>query len=186
MPDALTATAPMPTNQASLKDWLVYVFNRRIGWLAASSLFVNIGLIVPALFGMLVYDKVVHNGIFETLWALAIGVVLFLSAEITVRALRARDLERVGLAIDEQIDQRLFDSLLHPSGRSAMQPGMSARFLTLYRDLSSARDFFSSQYLMALSDLPFLVLIFIVLGIVAWPLMLVVGVWLAIYIWVGL
>jgi ATP-binding cassette subfamily B protein/ATP-binding cassette subfamily C protein LapB len=180
------AYAVMPTNQAGLKDWLVYVFNRRIGWLAASSLFVNIGLIVPALFGMLVYDKVVHNGIFETLWALAIGVVLFLAAEITVRALRARDLERVGLAIDEQIDQRLFDSLLHPSGRSAMQPGMAARFLTLYRDLSSARDFFSSQYLMALSDLPFLVLIFIVLGIVAWPLMLVVGVWLAIYIWVGL
>ena len=179
-------TSTMPTNQASLKDWLVYVFNRRIGWLAASSLFVNIGLIVPALFGMLVYDKVVHNGIFETLWALAIGVVLFLAAEITVRALRARDLERVGLAIDEQIDQRLFDSLLHPSGRSAMQPGMAARFLTLYRDLSSARDFFSSQYLMALSDLPFLVLIFIVLGIVAWPLMLVVVVWLAIYIWVGL
>jgi ABC-type bacteriocin/lantibiotic exporter with double-glycine peptidase domain len=179
-------TSTMPPNQASLKDWLVYVFNRRIGWLAASSLFVNIGLIVPALFGMLVYDKVVHNGIFETLWALAIGVVLFLAAEITVRALRARDLERVGLAIDEQIDQRLFDSLLHPSGRSAMQPGMAARFLTLYRDLSSARDFFSSQYLMALSDLPFLVLIFIVLGIVAWPLMLVVGVWLAIYLWVGL
>jgi len=180
------AYAVMPTNQAGLKDWLVYVFNRRIGWLAASSLFVNIGLIVPALFGMLVYDKVVHNGIFETLWALAIGVVLFLAAEITVRALRARDLERVGLAIDEKIDQRLFNSLLHPSGRSAMQPGMAARFLTLYRDLSSARDFFSSQYLMALSDLPFLVLIFIVLGIVAWPLMLVVGVWLAIYIWVGL
>jgi ABC-type bacteriocin/lantibiotic exporter with double-glycine peptidase domain len=186
MPDALTANTPMPPNQASLKDWLVYVFNKRIGWLAASSLFINIGLIVPALFGMLVYDKVVHNGIFETLWALAIGVVLFLAAEITVRALRARDLERVGLAIDEQIDQRLFDSLLHPSGRSAMQPGMAARFLTLYRDLSSARDFFSSQYLMALSDIPFLVLIFIVLGIVAWPLMLVVGVWLAIYIWVGL
>jgi ATP-binding cassette subfamily B protein/ATP-binding cassette subfamily C protein LapB len=186
MPKSLTANATMPPNQASLRDWLVYVFNRRIGWLAASSLFVNIGLIVPALFGMLVYDKVVHNGIFETLWALAIGVVLFLAAEITVRALRARDLERVGLAIDEQIDQRLFDSLLQPSGRSAMQPGMAARFLTLYRDLSSARDFFSSQYLMALSDLPFLVLIFIVLGIVAWPLMLVVGVWLAIYIWVGL
>jgi ABC-type bacteriocin/lantibiotic exporter with double-glycine peptidase domain len=112
--------------------------------------------------------------------------VLFLAAEITVRTLRARDLERMALAIDESIDRRMLASLLQPSSRSAMQPGMAARFLTLYRDLSSARDFFSSQYLMALSDLPFLVLIFIVLGIVAWPLMLVVGVWLAIYIWVGL
>jgi hypothetical protein len=142
-------TSTMPPNQASLKDWLVYVFDKRVGWLAASSLFINIGLIVPALFGMLVYDKVVHNGIFETLWALAIGVVLFLAAEITVRALRARDLERVALAIDETIDRRLLASLLQPSSRSAMQPGMAARFLTLYRDLASARDFFSSQYLVA-------------------------------------
>ncbi len=176
----------MPPNQASLKDWLVYVFDKRVGWLAASSLFINIGLIVPALFGMLVYDKVVHNGIFETLWALAIGVVLFLAAEITVRALRARDLERVALAIDETIDRRLLASLLQPSSRSAMQPGMAARFLTLYRDLASARDFFSSQYLVALADMPFLLIVFVVLGIVAWPLMLVVAVWLAIYVLVGL
>jgi ATP-binding cassette subfamily B protein/ATP-binding cassette subfamily C protein LapB len=186
MPNVLTANAPMPTKQASLKDWLVYVFDKRVGWLAASSLFINIGLIVPALFGMLVYDKVVHNGIFETLWALAIGVVLFLAAEITVRTLRARDLERVALAIDETIDRRLLASLLQPSSRSAMQPGMAARFLTLYRDLASARDFFSSQYLVALADLPFLLIVFVVLGIVVWPLMLVVVVWLAIYVLVGL
>ena len=176
---------PMPPDLTNLRSWAAYIFQGRLGWLAVSSFFINIGLIVPALFSMLVYDKVVHNGIFETLWALAIGVTLFLAAEITVRALRVRDVERVALAIDTQIDSRVFHSLLQPSSRSGMQPGMAAKFLTLYRDLSAARDFFSSQYLLALSDLPFLAIIFIVIGVIAWPLLVVVVLWVLIYVGVG-
>ena len=170
----------MPPDLTNLRSWAAYIFQGRLGWLAISSFFINLGLIIPALVSMLVYDKVVHNGIFETLWALAIGVTLFLAAEMTVRALRVRDVERVALAIDTQIDSRVFHSLLQPSSRSGMQPGMAAKFLTLYRDLSAARDFFSSQYLLALSDLPFLAIIFIVIGVIAWPLLVVVVLWVLI------
>lgn len=175
----------MPPDLTNLKSWATYIFQGRLGWLAASSFFINLGLIMPALFGMLVYDKVVHNGIFETLWALAIGVVLFLAAEMTVRAIRVRDIERVALAIDKQIDQRVFNALMQPSSRSGMQPGMAARFMTLYRDLSAARDFFSSQYLVALSDVPFLLMIFLVIGVISWQLLVVVAVWVFIYVSVG-
>ena len=175
----------MPQDLTNLKSWATYIFQGRLGWLAASSFFINLGLIMPALFGMLVYDKVVHNGIFETLWALAIGVVLFLAAEMTVRAIRVRDIERVALAIDKQIDQRVFNALMQPSSRSGMQPGMAARFMTLYRDLSAARDFFSSQYLVALSDVPFLLMIFLVIGVISWQLLVVVVVWVFIYVSVG-
>lgn len=179
------ATSTMPTDLTNLKSWATYIFQGRLGWLAASSFFINLGLIMPALFGMLVYDKVVHNGIFETLWALAIGVVLFLAAEMTVRAIRVRDIERVALAIDKQIDQRVFNALMQPSSRSGTQPGMAARFMTLYRDLSAARDFFSSQYLVALSDVPFLLMIFLVIGVISWQLLVVVVVWVFIYVSVG-
>lgn len=183
MPDK--THAPMPQDLANLKSWSTYIFQGRLGWLAASSFFINIGLITPALFGMLVYDKVVHNGIFETLWALAIGVLLFLAAELTVRSIRVRDIERVALEIDEQIDARVFQTLMQPSARSGMQPGMAARFMTLYRDLSAAKDFFSSQYLVALSDVPFLAIVLIIIGIVAWPLLIVVAFWLFVYVTVG-
>ena len=175
----------MPQDLTHLKSWATHIFQGRLGWLAASSFFINIGLIVPALFGMLVYDKVVHNGIFETLWALAIGVVLFLAAEITVRSIRVRDIERVALEIDQQIDQRVFQTLMQPSARSGMQPGMAARFMTLYRDLSAAKDFFSSQYLVALSDVPFLALVLIIIGVGAWQLLIVVAFWLFVYVTVG-
>jgi ABC-type bacteriocin/lantibiotic exporter with double-glycine peptidase domain len=116
---------------------------------------------------------------------LAIGVVLFLAAEMTVRAIRVRDIERVAFAIDKQIDQRVFNALMQPSSRSGMQPGMAARFMTLYRDLSAARDFFSSQYLVALSDVPFLLMIFLVIGVISWQLLVVVAVWVFIYVSVG-
>lgn len=175
----------MPQDLTSLKSWLAYVLRGRLGWLTLSSFFINIGTLVPALFGMLVYDKVVHNGIFETLWALAIGVVLYLAIELVLRSIRVRDIERVARFIDEKIDDRLYAVLLQPSARSGAQPGMAARFLTLYRDLASARDFFSSQYLLAMADVPFLVFILAVIGIIAWPLLLVVLVWVVIYVGVG-
>jgi ABC-type bacteriocin/lantibiotic exporter with double-glycine peptidase domain len=184
-PTGSAQTRPMPPNLTSLSAWLGFVLRGRLGWLALSSLFINLGVLVPALFGMLVYDKVVHNGIFETLWALAIGVVLYLAIELVLRTLRVRDIERVALTIDQMVDQRLFAALLQPSARSGAQPGMAARFLTLYRDLASARDFFSSQYLLAMADVPFLLLILVVIGLIAWPLLLVVLVWVGLYVLVG-
>ena len=59
--------SPMPPDLSNLKAWLGFVLRGRLGWLTLSSFFINLGTLVPALFGMLVYDKVVHNGIFETL-----------------------------------------------------------------------------------------------------------------------
>ena len=175
----------MPSDLSSLRAWLGYVLRGRLGGLALSSFFINMGVFIPALFGMLVYDKVVHNGIFETLWALAIGVVLYLAIELVLRSLRVRSVERVAKQIDRMIDHRLFTALLQPSARSGAQPGMAARFLTLYRDLASARDFFSSQYLLAMADVPFLLLILVVIGLIAWPLLVVVLCWIGLYVLVG-
>jgi ABC-type bacteriocin/lantibiotic exporter with double-glycine peptidase domain len=185
MLDLSSKAGKASSNQApalGLRECVGLVLRGRWRWLAVSSLFVNLGLLVTPLLSMLVYDKVVHNGIFETLWALVLGVLVFTTAELLVRSLRVRDIERLARQIDVQIDQQLIQNLIQPNGRSAAQPGMSARFLTLYRDLASARDFFSSAYFLALSDLPFLLLVALVVGVVAWPLLLVVVFWVAVYV----
>lgn len=165
--------------------WVFALLRGRLGGILVASMLVNMGLIVLPLFAMLVYDKVVYNGVFETLWALAIGVLAFVAMELLVRQLRARQVERLALVLDERVDRQLFSRLLQPTGRGGSQPGMAARFLSLYRDLSGARDFFSANYLMALADLPFVVLIWVVIGVIAWPLLLVGVVWTAIYVWLG-
>lgn len=179
--EAMDVTSTTP----SYWTWVAELLRGRIGMLMQVSVIINLGMLSLPLFAMLVYDKVVFNGIFETLWALAIGVVLLLALEIMMRALRARQVERLAQILDERIDGKLFASLLQPSVRAGSQPGLAARFQTLYRDLSGARDFFSANYLLAVADLPFVLLIWMVIGIIAWPLLLVVMFWVGVYVVVG-
>ena len=166
----------------ALRSSVFEVFRSQWKWLLPSGLLINLGLLVTPLLAMLVYDKVVHNGIFETLWALMIGVLIYTSLEHVVRNLRMRQMESLAANIDLKIDRQLLRGLLQPSARSAAQPGMAARLLTLYRDLSQARDFFSANYFLALADIPFIILIVVVVGIIAWPLMLLLIFWLALYV----
>jgi ABC-type bacteriocin/lantibiotic exporter with double-glycine peptidase domain len=165
-----------------LRSWLLQVWRDQWPWLLPSGLLINLGLIVTPLLAMLVYDKVVHNGIFETLWALVIGVLLYTALEFTVRALRVRHTEAVAARMDLDIDSKLIQRVLRPSARSAAQPGMAARLLTLYRDLSQAREFFSASYFLALADLPFVLCIMLIVGLIAWPLMIVLLVWIVVYV----
>lgn len=170
---------------ANYWGWVLALLHGRVGGILAASLLINIGLVILPLFSMLVYDKVVYNGVFETLWALASGVLVFVAMEMAVRHLRARQVERLALVLDERVDRHLFATLLQPTGRAGSQPGMAARFLTLYRDLSGARDFFSANYLLALADLPFVILIWLVIGVIAWPLWLVSVFWTVVYVVLG-
>lgn len=169
-----------------LRHWLAQVLHAQWPWLLPSGLLINLGLLVTPLLSMLVYDKVVHNGIFETLWALVIGVLLYTALEFTVRALRVRHTEALAARIDLAIDTRLMQGVLRPSARSAAQPGMAARLLTLYRDLAQAREFFSASYFLALADVPFVVLVVLAVGLMAWPLMLVLLFWVSVYVAGGL
>ncbi len=181
----MSATPPEPPATA-LWPLVRQLWRGRVASLSAAGLLINLGMLVMPLFAMLVYDKVVHNGIFETLWALSLGVVLWLGIELVLRSMRARQVERLAVALDEQVDERLFAQLIQPTGRGGAQPGMAARFLTLYRDLNGARDFFSSTYLLALADLPFVLLTWLVIGLIAWPLLVVLAVWTAVYVGLGL
>lgn len=165
--------------------WAAGLLKGRVGGIAAASLLVNLGLLVMPLFAMIVYDKVVSNGIFETLWALAFGVLVFQGIEIGVRVLRARQVERLAQVLDERIDRQLFAALLQPARRAGSQPGLAARFLTRYQELGGARDFFSATYLLAVADLPFVLLVWLAIGIIAWPLLLVVLAWTALYVIAG-
>ncbi len=183
------APQEIPHQQAgdqSYWQWVAQILQGRWQGLALSGLLINLGALTVPLFSMLVYDKVVHNGIFETLWALAIGVLLFLALELTLRRLRARQVERLAQVLDQRVDAVLFRSLLQPASRAGSQPGMTARFVSLYRDLASSRDFFSSHYLLALADLPFVLLLWIVLGVIAWPLLVLMLAWTAVYVAIGL
>jgi ATP-binding cassette subfamily B protein/ATP-binding cassette subfamily C protein LapB len=157
----------------------------RAAWaeVGIASLFINSGQLLLPLFSMLIYDKVANNGLFETLWALTFGMVLYLVTDTGMRFVRSWSTERIGVELTLRGDETLWRKLV---SQVDLPAGGFSRFLSNYRDLTLSRDFVSSSYLLALADIPFLLLYLTVIGIIAWPLMIVAFLLVLLYAGVGL
>lgn len=155
----------------------------RSAWLEVglASVFVNSGQLLLPLFSMLVYDKVVNNGVFETLWALTIGMLIYLATDMGMRLVRAWSTEHIAEKLTKTADENLWQRLVAQTDIS----GGFAKFLSNYRDLTASRDFVSSTYLLALADLPFLLLYLLAIAIIAWPLLIVASLLVALYTVLG-
>ena len=144
----------------------------RAAWaeVGIASVFINTGQLLLPLFALLVYDKIAQNGLFETLWALVLGMVLYLATDSGMRLVRSWVTERIGVDMTLRSDETLWSKLV---AQVDLPPGGFPRFLSNYRDLTLSRDFVSSSYLLSIADIPFLLLYLIVIGIISWQLMVV-------------
>jgi len=128
-----------------------------------------IALLTPV-FSMLVYDRIVGNRISETLWALALGMVLAALLDFSLRAIRAWYIEHIARNSDVLLDRALLRRLLHHN--AAVLPPVGA-VLNKYKELASARDFITSGYLLSVADLPFYLLFMLALWIIGGAVALV-------------
>lgn len=146
----------------------------RAAWaeVGLASLYINAGQLLLPLFALLIYDKVAQNGLFETLWALVFGMGLYLVTDAGMRLVRSWATERISIDLARRSDESLWAKLV---AQVDLPAGGFPRFLSNYRDLTISRDFVSSSYLLSIADIPFLLLYLAVIGIIAWPLMVVVG-----------
>lgn len=144
----------------------------RMAWaeVGIASLFINAGQLLLPLFAMLVYDKIAQNGLFETLWALTIGMGLYLATDTGMRLVRSWSTESISVDLTLRGDETLWSKLV---AQVELPSGGFPRFLSNYRDLTLSRDFVSSSYLLSIADIPFLLVYLAVIGIVAWQLMVV-------------
>ena len=126
---------------------------------AIASFMINLfGLAMP-LFVMNVYDRVIPNNAMETLWTLAIGVLLASFLDFLLRNARSYFVDTAGRNADVVLQGQFMDALLDI--RMATNPVSSVGLLTaLVREFEHVREFLSSTSLIALLDIPF-TLIFI-------------------------
>ena len=157
----------------------------RAAWaeVGIACLFINAGQLLVPLFSMLVYDKIAQNGLFETLWALTFGMGLYLATDTGMRLVRNWATERIGVTLTLRGDETLWSQLV---AQVDLPPGGFPRFLSNYRDLTLSRDFVSSSYLLSIADIPFLLLYLTVIGVIAWPLMVVTMILVLLYVAIGL
>jgi ATP-binding cassette, subfamily C, bacterial LapB len=136
---------------------------------AVATVMINVLALAGTFFTMNVYDRVIPNLAFVTLWTLATGVALAMAFEFIARNLRAWLLDSAGKKADLLLGSALFRQTLQIrlEQRSA-SPGAYANNL---KDFESVRDFVSSATMAALADLPFMFLFIAVIGMIAGPLM---------------
>ena len=120
------------------------------------------------IFVMNVYDRVIPNLAFVTLWTLAAGVGIALALDFALRALRSGILERIARRVDIKASGALFEQAL--AARLTARKGGAAAIANTIREFETMRDFFSSASFVALIDLLFIGLFIAALFLVVGPL----------------
>jgi ATP-binding cassette subfamily C protein LapB len=147
-----------------------------------AALFINVFALAVPLFTMNVYDRVVPNAAFETLWMLASGVFIVLAADLLLKSLRGYFLDLASRRVDVSLSSRIMEQAL--GMRLEHKPASVGSFAVNLRSFETLRDFITSATITTVVDLPFAIIFFAVIAWIAWPLLvpLVLGV-LAIVAW---
>ena len=130
--------------------------------LVASLLINLLGMLVP-LFVMQTYDRVVPNQALSTLWVLAAGLLIGTLFELLLRVLRSNLLDMAGKKTDVVLSATLFERI---TGMSLVaKPETVGGFAQSIHDFQGLREFLTALTLTSLIDLPFSLLMILVIGL---------------------
>jgi ATP-binding cassette subfamily C protein LapB len=144
---------------------------RDYGEVALAAMMANLLAIGSALFAMQVYDRVVPNSAFDTLWILASGVGLAILFEGVLRVMRSHLLDIMGKRLDLKLSSQLFERVL--ATRLGAKPASLGAFSTQLREFESVREFFTSSSAAVISDLPFVLVFLFLIALIGGPIVAV-------------
>lgn len=149
-----------------------------------ASTFINLIAVLSSLFVMQVYDRVVPNFAYATLWFLASGVGLAYLIDLMFKFARLKMMDASSKQLDEAISLYIFEKLL--SLKLDRRPSRLGSLVAQVRDYESIKAFFSSTTLFALVDLPFIFLFITVIYLIAGPVAIVLAVFALVCLLVGI
>lgn len=136
-----------------------------------ASIFINAFAIATPLFSRIVYDKIVPNLAFDSLWVLATGVFVIFLFDLVLKMLRSYFIDISGKKSDLLISSRIFEKVM--GIRMEARPPSVGAFARHMQEFESIRDFFTSASVSTLIDLPFAFFFLLIIWIVAGPLVIV-------------
>jgi ATP-binding cassette, subfamily C, bacterial LapB len=161
------------------------VWRRRTVYLEAAlaTVVVNLLTLCSALFSMQVFDRVIPNQGFQTLWVLTVGVAVAIGLELLLKHVRANSVERANTAVDHELSSWLFGRLL--GIRMEKRPDSIGSLAAQIKGFETVRGVLTSTSLFVLADVPFALLFIAVIGLlggwlvvvplIALPLALIAG-----------
>ncbi len=145
-----------------------------------ASILINLFAIAAPMFTRLVYDRVLPNLAFETLWVLASGVFIIFLFDFTLKLLRNYFIDIAGKKSDILLSSKLFSKVM--GIRMESRPPSVGAFARHLQEFESIREFFTSATISAQIDLPFSILFLILIWLMAGDLVFVPVIGVAILI----
>jgi len=121
-----------------------------------ASFLINVFGLASPFFVLNVYDRVIPNAAFETLWVLAIGISVIYVFAVIMRSLRGYFVDEAGKKANLKISAALFQKVL--GLRMEARPQSIGSFSKNLQEFESIREFITSFSIIALIDMPFVVL----------------------------
>ena len=135
-------TAEVADTLEAIKSYFIYA-----GIFSAA---LNVLMLVPIIYMLQVYDRVISSGSYSTLAMLTLIMVLLLSATGGFEWVRSMILIKASNRIEAKLGRRIADATF----RRALLTGGAATNTGPLSDLQSLRQFFTGQGVIALFDLP--------------------------------
>lgn len=145
--------------------WGSLKHSSKIYWdVIVASFVINLFVLASPLFTMNVYDRVVPNDATETLFVLAIGVVVVYVFDVGLKFIRSYFLELAAKKSDVIISSILFQKVMNL--RFANMPESVGSFANNLKEFDSIRSFLATSTLTMLIDLPFTLIFLVVIYII--------------------
>jgi ATP-binding cassette subfamily C protein LapB len=136
-----------------------------------AALLSNVLMIMTGLFTSVVYDRVIPNKAYVTLWSLGLGALIAIGFDLAARQLRSYLIDMAGKKADLALGTLIFQQAL--TIRLEHRPESAGAFAHRLAQIELVRDFSASATISALTDLPFIFLFVLVTWLVAGPMVLV-------------
>src|SRR5215204_3853581 len=176
-----------PWDEARRKHWFwseAWKVRREFWPVMLAALVVNLLALAVPLFTMNVYDRVIPNKAIPTLWVLALGVMIALSFDFTLRLARSRLVDEIGRKLDAKLSQKLFEKVMNLP--MAERQGSTGAFARRVSEFEMVRDFFASTTVVLAVDVVFLFLFLILITALAGWLVAVPIVGIAVMLFAGI
>ena len=149
--------------------WGAFWRNRTLySEVVVAAIIINLFGVAGSIFIMNVYDRVVPNKALDTLWVLAAGIMIVYFFDFMLKNLRAHFLDYAGRRADVVISGQLFEQMMGMS--MAHRPPSAGVLAANMKEFETLRDFFTSATMVAIIDLPFVLLYIAVIAVLGGPI----------------
>lgn len=136
-----------------------------------ASILINLIVIAAPLYSRNVYDRVIPNGAFDTLWTFTIGIFIAYSFDFILRMVRAYFIDIAGKKSDIMLSSMIFEKV--QARELSQRPKSVGTFAKQLSDFDSIRELITSGSMALIIDLPFTLLFLVMIYILGGPLVVV-------------